>query len=197
MNINRVLCHNRSFRASWHIRAYKLFIRSSWFYRYQNSEPFWRRERNEKLSIVGSVWSPVFGVSMRPRYSSPDSWAHGLSFLYMTSRRLLSNLCMAIFSSRPSKKPLSILHCPPPLFTKIASRFHANKFMQPPSISRKHLDSYLLGRSCRTITKENVLGVLFAKWPSYIKWQVLCFHYQSNTLNISAEFIDESKKKLC
>ena len=32
---------------------------------------------------------------------------------------------------------------------------------QPPSISLKHFDSYLLRRSCRTITEENVLGFLF------------------------------------
>lgn len=55
------------------------------------------------------------------------------------------------------------------------------------SISRKHFDSYLLRRSCTTTTEENALGVLFAKWPSYINWQVLCFHYQSNALNISTE----------
>lgn len=41
---------------------------------------------------------------------------------------------------------------------------------QPTSISHKHFDSYLLPRSCRTITEENALGVLFAKWPSYINW---------------------------
>ena len=34
---------------------------------------------------------------MRPWYSPPDGWAHGLRFLYMTSWSFLSNLCMTIF----------------------------------------------------------------------------------------------------
>ena len=34
---------------------------------------------------------------MRPWYSPPDGWAHGLRFLYMTLWSFLSNLCMTIF----------------------------------------------------------------------------------------------------
>ena len=87
--------------------------------------------------------------------------------------------------------------------SKNASSVISN-WRQPPSISLEHFDSYLLRRSCRTITEENVLGVLSAKWPSYIivtnygyiNWQVLCFHYPSNALNISTQFIDESKKEI-
>ena len=45
----------------------------------------------------GWAQSPALSVLMRPWYSPPDGWAHGLRFLYMTSWSFLSNLCMTIF----------------------------------------------------------------------------------------------------
>ena len=57
---------------------------------------------------IGSVFS--LGCQNRPRYSPPDGWAHGLSFLYMTLWCSLSNLCITIFPHEHEPSPIKTVH---------------------------------------------------------------------------------------